>query len=654
MKLSVALLSALTVPALASAGGWVIENEDNDHYFYSGEKGATKEALEAYADSLLEGNHVTHIFWCVNGQRPNFDSKVWDPIWKALEDPKVQWGYCSKEWPTCAKTLFDAGIDPYRVWIDRTRAKGASPWVSMRMNDNHDGWLEHGARVCQWYKDHPQFRIIPGFKGGQWGPYALDFSHPEVRDYTFALFEEIVNRYADADGIEMDFLRASDYFKDEEAVTNAPIMTAFIARCRAAADAVGKKRGRPYQVAIRLPISIEETLKVGFDAVEIARRGLCDVIIVCNQSRNFSDWEVPFEDWKAKIGAVNPKIRLVAGTTAWSHDPASLKGWTSVMRDRGAEDFYVFNLQWATEALKKAVHPGAAFAADVCAKGERAFYVDTRTPPMPTLPPAVVKGDFAKAAFKPGAWTYSANGAEPRAIDFSKRLNLRKGQAPDGKDYPPLSKLRLTGVLESEKDGEALLGMGFDWRWELLVNGKKVFGRTELVDARDRVRMRASDWTLAVPVKKGTNEVVVEIVAGENCFGEMKALDPAAFKDGVDLAAQRDYEERVKSGEAVKPYPPRFPVALAKSGTFPLTLPKDVRAESSAVVELTLTQKEEAPVTVRLNGQAAKGELVVNKKVVRIRASYPLTALKGGVSEIGFDGVPNSSAKVTCIGLLLN
>ena len=45
---------------------------------------------------------------------------------------------------------------------------------------------------------------------------------------------------------------------------------------------------------------------------------------------------------------------------------------------------------------------------------------------------------------------------------------------------------------------------------------------------------------------------------------------------------------------------------------------------------------------------------MVDKKVVRIRAAFPLTALKGGVAEIAFDGVPNSSAKVTSIGLLLD
>ena len=38
-------------------------------------------------------------------------------------------------------------------------------------------------------------------------------------------------------------------------------------------------------------------------------------------AQDYTDWEIPFGAWKAKVGAVNPKIRLVAGTTAWSHNP---------------------------------------------------------------------------------------------------------------------------------------------------------------------------------------------------------------------------------------------------------------------------------------------------------------------------------------------
>ena len=357
-----ALLSAAYVAAVTlradSAEPWVVENEDNDHYFYCGEKGATREALEAYADSLLEGGRVNRIFWCVNGQRPNYDSKVWEPIWAALGEESVQWGHGGKAWPVCAKALFDAGIDPYRVWIDRTRAKGASPWVSMRMNDNHDGWLPHAARVCRWYKDHPEFRTLPGYTGRRWEPYALDFAHPEVREHTFALFDEIVNRY-DADGVEMDFMRASTYFRTDQGRAHAPVMTEFIRRCRTAAAKAGAKRGRDYAVAIRLPYTLERALSLGFDAVEIARQGLVDVIIVCNESQDRSDWNVPFDVWKAKIGAANPKVRLVAGTTAWMHrTPETLRGWTSEMRGKGAEDFYIFNLHWADEALRKAVRQG--------------------------------------------------------------------------------------------------------------------------------------------------------------------------------------------------------------------------------------------------------------------------------------------------------
>ena len=61
MKLTAAILSVLTVPALASAGGWVIENEDNDHYFYSGKEGATKEEAEAMKKKLVDAGATVEV-----------------------------------------------------------------------------------------------------------------------------------------------------------------------------------------------------------------------------------------------------------------------------------------------------------------------------------------------------------------------------------------------------------------------------------------------------------------------------------------------------------------------------------------------------------------------------------------------------------------
>ncbi len=370
---------ALATGEVLAERPWVIENEDNDHYFYGDASKATKASLEAYVDTLLEGGYVTHIFWCVNGQRPNYDSKVCEPIWAALEDSEVQWGYCSKDWPTNAKLMHDAGIDPYAVWIARTRELGASPWVSVRMNDNHDGWLPHGARVADFYKKHPEWRMMPDYRGGQWWPYALDFAHPEVRDYTLALVREIAGRY-DADGIELDFLRCETYLHDGS--RNAPIMTEFIRKCRECVETAGKRRNRKMLLAIRVEPTVALALEHGFDVVEIAKSGLVDVVIPCNSSPA-QHWDIPVDEWKRLIHAVAPQVRVVAGTTAgyggkgrW-HDAASLRAWAASMLAAGVGDLYFFNLHWSREDVRRAIHPGACTSPENTKKGPRSFLVDS-------------------------------------------------------------------------------------------------------------------------------------------------------------------------------------------------------------------------------------------------------------------------------------
>jgi len=626
--------------AFAAERGWVIENEDNDHYFYGqddaikGLDAASKEALEKYADHLLEGGRVTHVFWCVNGQRPNYDSKVWEPIWTALSDPLVKQGHSSPDWPKNAKKMFDSGIDPYKVWIDRTRAKGASAWVSMRMNDNHDVWVPHATRVTRFSQDNPRYWIIPNFKGGQWEPYALDFVHPEVRDWTFALAKEIIERY-DADGIELDFLRASSYFKADEAVANQPIMTAFIKRCREVANAVGQKRGRPYQVAMRMPATIEEANADGFDVAEILRQGLVDVVIACNQSD--AHWDVPVKAWKKLIAANAPQVRLVAGTTAWSHSPASLRGWTAKMREEGAENFYVFNLQWANPALQKAVRPDGAFDAAGCRALPQRFTVDQYDPPAPP-PRHMVKADLVKAAFKADGWRYAVDGETPRAFEFSKRRNLRVKAKADGTDYPVLGKAKLTGELVAEADGFVALGMGFDWRWELDVNGVRTFGRNELVDAQDACKFRASDWTVRVPVKKGVNTIAVSVDLGTVGEGEMRVVDASELKDGIDVLPQEEYAERTKSGIAKPPRETKFNAPITRALAYKRALPKAVKASKGAVVEMKLTHGQEAPTAVRLNGVASDAVTVKGGERHRtLRAAFPAGAVRPGDNVISTD-----------------
>ena len=64
--------------ALADTDGWLVVNEDNDHFFKLGDEWQTREGLERYLDIVLKGP-VTHFFMCVNGQRTSYGSKTWVP-----------------------------------------------------------------------------------------------------------------------------------------------------------------------------------------------------------------------------------------------------------------------------------------------------------------------------------------------------------------------------------------------------------------------------------------------------------------------------------------------------------------------------------------------------------------------------------------------
>ena len=77
------------------------------------------------------------------------------------------------------------GIDyPARV-IQRCRHDRVSPWISLRMNDCHDGTIANHPIHGSFWRKHPEWRRQNGI-----GNYAtcLDYAHPEVRDYYMALF----------------------------------------------------------------------------------------------------------------------------------------------------------------------------------------------------------------------------------------------------------------------------------------------------------------------------------------------------------------------------------------------------------------------------------------------------------------------------------
>jgi len=156
-----------------------------------------------------------------------------------------------------------------RLFVERCRQKGLAPFISLRMNDCHYLHLVNDKEnftqsaneaICKFYAEHPEWWLSTAiWKNG------MNWAVPEVRDYRFALIEELCSNY-DLDGIEMDFMRFPNYFKPGEIPheKQVEIMTRFIARVRAVLDRTSTD-GRHRWLCVRVPMLVHRCEPLGID-----------------------------------------------------------------------------------------------------------------------------------------------------------------------------------------------------------------------------------------------------------------------------------------------------------------------------------------------------------------------------------------------------
>ena len=350
--------------AVAIVRPWFVVNEDNDHFFKCDSSLMSEKGLSDYVDYICRGK-VTHVFFCVNGQRTSYYSKTWEPIWAGLDD-RARPDTATKpdgthdRWAVNCKALFDAGIDPYVVWIRRCREKGVKPWVSMRMNDVHFCDDPRFFRNTTWYKSHPEFRLDPSGTNANWFLQQLDYAHREVRDYTMAQVKEVAARWP-ADGMELDWMRFGQVFRPNEGLKNAPILDAFMREASAAIRASGK------QVAVRVPHDHEACAELGFNVVRWAKEGLVDVVIPAPFIRSAPD--LPVSKWlKALAGT---KVRLVPDLGCEvdcpdrTRTPTVYRSVAKSFLAQGASGVCLYNLPYKSNALYSSDSRGKAWCKDL-------------------------------------------------------------------------------------------------------------------------------------------------------------------------------------------------------------------------------------------------------------------------------------------------
>jgi hypothetical protein len=263
----------------------ILNNDGCDALYFPKDREVTPESFLALRTSPLAGSQVDTVFYCsISAGFSNFThhTKVGHVLTRQVGDELEVAGMTN-----IAQPLIDQGTDPLKLVADWCHGSATECFWSMRMNDTHDA----AHRPNKPYPlfpplklEHPEYLVGSLDNVPKYGPWSsVDYGRPEIRDLAYRFIEEVCRNY-EVDGIEMDFCRHLCYFKSvayggEASDAERGMMTDLLRRVRAMTDEVGRQRGRPILIAIRVPDSVDYCRAVGLDLERWLADGLTDLLV---------------------------------------------------------------------------------------------------------------------------------------------------------------------------------------------------------------------------------------------------------------------------------------------------------------------------------------------------------------------------------------
>lgn len=235
--------------------------------------GLAEESVDAILFSFGSGNVAEFqsqtLEWPGQADRYQFpESKKWHG---AIEvDPADQYRN--------PQALAAAGHNPPDIIIAECRKRGIDAFVSLRMNDCHDGQHPRGVlpnpELATFKRQNPDWLVADL---DCWT--ALDFRHPRVRQLKLRVINEFFDRW-DFDGIELDWLRHTLNLPRGTEKENGHFLTEFMREIRTLLRNRAQKRGRPIEVAVRIPERVAWCDEGGFEIGKWIEEDLADLLIL--------------------------------------------------------------------------------------------------------------------------------------------------------------------------------------------------------------------------------------------------------------------------------------------------------------------------------------------------------------------------------------
>jgi hypothetical protein len=236
------------------------------------------EMLEATVDEVAGTGVEVHLLQPGVGWVPWWQSKIYPAAehYRWLEET-----YRVK--PDTFGRYVLGGGDLVKLFIERCRLRGQTPFISYRLNDgHHKEWADSkpgdpiagGAAqgLTRFYCEHPEYRLGPDLK--EWMQRVQNWAIPEVRAHKFAFLQELCENYV-FDGLELDFMRHYSFFQLDKTTAGerAAIMTGFVRQVRELLDRTARDGVRRWLCA-RVPCYLPALEALGLDLPAMFESGL--------------------------------------------------------------------------------------------------------------------------------------------------------------------------------------------------------------------------------------------------------------------------------------------------------------------------------------------------------------------------------------------
>ncbi|MGC9317993.1 MAG: family 10 glycosylhydrolase [Armatimonadota bacterium] len=334
-----------------SPRGIIANNDGCDVLYFPGDLEVTVENFLDQRTTALAGTHVGAIAFCPTSSGFSFFTHQTEVGTVLTRQPGDYGVHPDKR--NIAQDLIDQGSDCLHSVVEFGHANDMEVFFSMRMNDTHDNAYRPDRPYLLYpplKEEHPEWLV------GNWQdrtPYgrwsSVDYARPEIRDLAFGFIEEVCNNY-DVDGVELDFFRHLCYFSSVANGGTATqeqrdMMTDLLQRVRTMTEEVGRERGRPILVAVRVADSVGFNRDMGLDIERWLEEDLLDILITTCYFR-LNPWEYSVELGHNHDVAVYPCLSdsRVRGETRFhrrsveSYRGRAMNAWTA-----GADGIHLFN-----------------------------------------------------------------------------------------------------------------------------------------------------------------------------------------------------------------------------------------------------------------------------------------------------------------------